>query len=66
MGALCGLASFTRQEVKEKLLEHSEFTEVIIFFFCVQCRPRIVVAQPESSHLYSARRFLKMHPQFMQ
>jgi hypothetical protein len=32
MGALCGLASFTRQEVKEKLLEHSEFTEVTIFF----------------------------------
>jgi len=29
MGALCGLASFTRQEVKEKLLEHSEFTEIL-------------------------------------
>ena len=33
MGALCGLASFTRQEVKEKLLEHSEFTEVSFIFF---------------------------------
>lgn len=27
-GALCGLASFDRKEVKEKLLEHAEFTEV--------------------------------------
>jgi hypothetical protein len=31
LGALCGLASFDRKEVKEKLLEHSEFTEVIVY-----------------------------------
>ena len=29
LGAICGLASFDRKEVKAKLLEHSEFTEVM-------------------------------------
>jgi hypothetical protein len=29
LGAVCGLASFDRKEVKAKLLEHSEFTEVM-------------------------------------
>ena len=28
LGALCGLASFDRKEVKERLLEHSEYSEV--------------------------------------
>ena len=30
LGAICGLASFDRKEVKSKLLEHPDFTEVTI------------------------------------
>jgi hypothetical protein len=43
LGAMCGLASFDRKDVKALLLEHREFSEVIIcsfginFYFNYDC-----------------------------
>jgi hypothetical protein len=67
MGALCGLASFTRQEVKEKLLEHSEFTEVnIIFFFRRLFSHSVAVAQFDQSQKIQTNRVLTLPPQILE
>jgi hypothetical protein len=58
-GALCGLASFDRKEVKERLLEHSEFCEV-------KLDHDQIFTYAEGKISQFAFRFLKMRPRFMQ
>lgn len=62
LGALCGLASFDRKEVKERLLEHSEFSEVKLDHE----QPNLTVAYAERKSSHLAFRFLKMRPRSMQ